>query len=269
MATHHYSNKAVIITGASSGIGRQLALQLSEQGAWLSLAARDIKRLDEVANQCRDRGARVLAVPTDVSQKGQCQTLIERTAAEYKKIDTLINNAGITMWARFDEIQDLGMLEKIMQVNYFGSVYCTHFALPHLRKSKGQIVGVSSLTGKTGVPTRSGYSASKHAMAGFFDSLRIELEEFGVSVTMIYPGFVASEVRNRAFGADGEPLGQSPVQESNVMSPDTCARMIIAAATKRKRELVMTFRGKFGLWLKLVSPAIVDRIARKAITKGR
>ena len=264
-----FRENVVVITGASSGIGRELAFQLADQGAWLSLAARNAERLEAAAAQCRERGGKALVVPTDVSQQSQCRNLIERTVAEYHRIDTLINNAGITMWARFEEIQDLSLLEWIIQVNYLGSLYCTYYALPYLKQTKGRIVGVSSLTGKTGVPTRSGYAASKHAMAGFFDSLRIELADDGVSVTMIYPGFVATEARKRALGPDGKPLGESPVRESEIMTVETCARLIVQATARRKRELVMTSRGKLGQWMKLIAPGLVDDIARKAIEKGR
>ena len=269
MNKSHFFQKAVIITGASAGIGRELALMLAEQGAWLALAARNAERLEEVAAQCRQRGGKAVVVPTDVTEQSQCRNLIERTLAEYSRIDVLINNAGISMWARFDEIADLSLIEQIMRVNYFGSVYCTHYALPFLKETQGRIVGISSLTGKTGVPTRSGYAASKHAMAGFFDTLRIELADYGVSVTMIYPGFVATEVRQRAFAKDGKPLGISPVREDEVMTVETCARLIVQAAAQRKRELVMTLRGKLGMWLKLIAPGLVDRIARKAIEEGR
>ncbi|MCP4662177.1 MAG: SDR family oxidoreductase [bacterium] len=269
MASSTFLENVVVITGASAGIGRQAALQLADEGAHLSLAARHEEPLHEVADACRRRGGRALAVPTDVSDKDPCRRLIDRTIGEYGRLDTLINNAGITMWTRFDEIQDLGPIERIMQVNYFGSVYCTHYALPHLKKTRGRIVGISSLTGKTGVPTRTGYAASKHAMAGFFDSLRIELAESGVSVTMVYPGFVSTGIRERAFGPDGQPIERSPVRESEVMSSEECARWIVKAAAQRKRELIMTFRGKLGLWLKLISPGLVDRIAQRAIEKGR
>jgi len=269
MNKSHFLEKAVIITGASSGIGRELALMLAEQDAWLALAARNTEKLEEVAAQCRQRGGKAVAVPTDVSEQSQCRYLIERTVAEYSRIDVLINNAGISMWARFDEISDLSLIEQIMKVNYFGSVYCTHYALPFLKETQGRIVGISSLTGKTGVPTRSGYAASKHAMAGFFDTLRIELADYGVSVTMIYPGFVATEVRQRAFAMDGKPLEISPVREDEIMTVETCARLIVQAAAQRKREVVMTLRGKLGMWLKLIAPGLVDRIARKAIEEGR
>jgi short-subunit dehydrogenase len=260
-----FTDNTVIVTGASAGIGRQLALQLASQGARLALAARSVDKLEGIAEQCRQRGAHVLAVPTDVAQQQQCRNLIEEAVKEYGSIDTLINNAGISMWARFEEIENLALLENIMRVNYFGSMYCTYYALSYLKKSRGRIVGISSLTGKAGVPTRTGYAASKHAMAGFFDSLRIELANYGVSVTMIYPGFVATEVRKRAWGADGKPLEGSPLNETEVMTPESCAKLILKAAAQRKRELVMTRRGRIGLWLKLIAPRLVDRMASKAI----
>jgi short-subunit dehydrogenase len=269
MSENGFKDNVVIVTGASAGIGRELALQLAEQGAWLVLASRDGERLDELAGVCRERGGKALAVPTDVSQQEQCKNLTEQCVKEYGRIDTLINNAGITMFAPFDQVKDLSLVERIMQVNYFGSVYCTHYALPNLKESKGRIVGVSSLTGKTGVPTRTAYAASKHAMAGFFDSLRIELSGSGVTVTMVYPGFVATEVRQRALGADGKPIGLSHAKESEMMTAETCAGLIVGAVAKRKRELVMTFKGKLGLWLKLIAPGLIDNITRKAIERGK
>jgi short-subunit dehydrogenase len=269
MTNSHFLDKAVIIAGASDGIGRELALMLAEQGAWLSLAARNTEKLQEAAGRCRRRGGNAVMIPTDVAEQSQCKDLIERTVSAYGRIDVLINNAGISMWARFDEIPDLSLIERIMRVNYFGSVYCTHYALPYLKETQGRIIGISSLTGRTGVPTRSGYAASKHAMAGFFDTLRIELADYGATVTMIYPGFVATEVRQRAFAMDGKPLGLSPVREDEVMTVETCARLIVQAAAQRKRELVMTLQGKLGMLLKPIAPALVDRMARKAIEKGR
>lgn len=261
-----FHEKVVIITGASSGIGKALALQLATQGAWLVLAARDVKRLQIVANECEANDALAQVIATDVSVQEQCKNLIQQTIAVYGRIDVLINNAGLTMWAKFEDVEDFSIMQKIMEVNYYGSVYCTHYALPHLKKSKGLLVGVSSLTGKTGVPTRTLYAASKHAMAGFFDSLRIELTDTGVGVTMIYPGLVATEVRERALGADGQPLQQSHLNEKSIMSAETCAKIIIKALTKRQREVVMTGRGKIGLWLKLIAPKLVDNLAQKTIS---
>lgn len=264
-----FKENVVLITGASSGIGKVLAFQLAKQGVSLSLAARDIKRLDEVTEECKSLGTKVISVQTDVTDKEQCKNLIEKTVSEFGRIDTLINNAGISMSVKFEEIKDLDVFGKIMDVNYLGGVYCTYYALPYLKKSKGRIVGISSLTGLVGVPTRTGYAASKHAMRGFNDSLRIELMNTGVSVTMIYPGFVTSEVRERALGIDGNPVGRSHLDESKIMSTEECARQIINAAAKRKRELVMTAKGKLGLWIKLIAPKLIDRTSLKTIEKGR
>ncbi|MFY9825853.1 MAG: SDR family oxidoreductase [Thermoanaerobaculia bacterium] len=262
-------DNAVLLTGASRGIGREMALQLAAQGARLALSAREAGPLEAVAAECRALGATAVAVASDVAEEAQCGKLVRDAVAALGGLDTLINNAGIGMWARFDEVADLSIFDRLMRINYLGSVYCTWHALPHLKRSRGRIVGVSSLTGKTGVPKRTGYAASKHAMTGFFDSLRIELAGSGVTVTMVYPGFVATEIRERAFGGDGRPLGQSPVREAEVMTAETCARLTLAAAARRRRELVMTRRGRLGLWLKLLSPGLVDRIARRAIEQGR
>ena len=271
MNDHFYQDKVVVITGASSGIGKELAFRLAAQGAWLSLAGRDATRLEAARAECLRRGAQAqaLAVPTDVAEQSQCEALIRKTVETYQRIDVLVNNAGISMWANFEDLQSLDMLEKIMRVNYLGSAYCTYYALPYLKQSKGQIVGVSSLAGKNGIPTRSGYAASKHAMTGFFDSLRIELAPYGVSVTMIYPGFVTTEIRKLAFAASGEALEKSPVRENEVMTVEECVEIMLKAMVKRKREVVMTLRGKAGLWLKLIAPGMVDRVALQAIKKGR
>jgi len=262
-------NNVIIITGASAGIGKELTLQLAPQKTRLVLAARSHEQLEKVAATCRELGAQTLCVQTDVANRAQCENLIEQTIKAFGRIDVLVNNAGMSMWAEFQTIQDISVFEKLMQVNYLGSVYPTFYALPHLLESKGRIVAVSSLTGKNGVPTRTGYAASKHALVGFFDSLRIELDDTGVSVTMIYPGFVKSQVRKRALGADGQPLGASKLDEEKIMPVDVCVRRMIRAIEKRDRELLMTTKAKIGLWLKLISPKLVDKIAKKSIQTGR
>lgn len=264
-----FRDNVVVITGGSSGIGREIAYQLSAQGASLVLAAREPALLGAVADECRRRGARAIEVPTDVAVESQCKTLIERAVAEFGRIDTLINNAGISMHARFDELDKVEPIERIMRINYLGSVYCTHYALPHLKKSRGRIVAISSLAGKIGVPMRSAYAGSKHAMAGFFDSLRLELLGEGVSVTVIYPGFVDTEIATRAVGPGGKPLGQRPVPISSQMSADECARQTIAAAGSRRRDLIMTTQAKIGLWLKVVAPRVIDRMTIRAIERRR
>ncbi len=269
MPENAFKENVVVLTGASSGIGRAVALKLAAQGAWLALAARRTDELKSLADECRQLGGRCMYVTTDVTSQADCQKLVDGAVQEFRRVDTLINNAGVTMWARFDELQTLEPLHTIMETNYFGSVYCTHAALPHLKKSRGRIVQISSLTGKAGVPTRSGYAASKHAMVGFFDSLRIELADSGVTVTSVYPDFVRSEARGRAFGKDGKPIGASPVHEDKIMTTEECASLIINAAARRKRDEILGLRGKVGQWLLLIAPGLVDRIALNAIQKGR
>jgi len=262
-------DNVVVITGASKGIGAELARQLAAKGAKLLLAARSEKELEEVAADCKKAGASVVTVKADVTNERDCQAIVAGAMVAYGRLDMLVNNAGATMWARFEDIEDMEILRRIMDVNYMGAVYCTKHALPLLKQSKGLIVGISSLAGRTGVPTRTGYSAAKHAMTGFFDSLRIELEDSGVAVTMIYPGFVATGIRENATGPDGKPILVSPVKEGEVMSVEDCARRIVTAMERREREVVMTARGKIGLILKVFAPSLIDRIAKRAVEKGR
>ena len=269
MAESVFRDNVVVITGASAGIGLEIARMLAERGASLVLAARNPAILADAAEKCRALGARVLALPTDVADREQCRELIEKTVAEFGRIDTLINNAGISMHARFDELHDIEAVERITAINYFGSVYCTWYALPYLKKTKGRLVAISSLTGKNGVPTRTLYSGTKHAMAGFFDSLRIELKDEGVSVTVIYPGFVATDIAQRALGPDGKPLGTRPVNKNAIMTVEECARQTIAAIAERRREVIMTRRARIGMLAKAIWPDLVDRIAERGIKKGR
>jgi short-subunit dehydrogenase len=265
MKNEPFRENVTVITGASYGIGRELALQLADQGAWLALAARSADKLEEISQQCVERGGKSVVFPTDVGEQDQCRNLIERAVAAYGRVDTLINNAGFGLAARFDELEDLTLFEKVIQVNFYGSVYCTHYALPYLRKTRGRLVGVSSLRGKFPSSRADGYGPSKHAMAGFFDSLRIEIANSGVSVTMIYPGWVSTGISSRALKANGEPRGEIVDQEIGAMPVDVCARQIIRAAASRKREVVMTLQGKLGLWLRLIAPGIVDRSVRKSM----
>ncbi len=264
-----FKGEVVVVTGGSRGLGLEIAHAFGQAGAKVVITARREQWLNEAESFLKDQGIAVDAMICDVADATSVEQMVQQIIEKNNKIDVLVNNAGITMWGNFDAINDLGILDQIMRVNYLGSMYCTHYALPHLKQTKGLIVGVSSLAGKSGVPTRSGYAASKHAMTGFFDSLRIELEPFGVSVTMIYPGFVASQVRARALGPDGKPLVSSPVREGQVMPVEKCAQIMVSAMTKRKREEVMTLRGKLGQWLKLIAPGLVDRIASQAIKAGR
>jgi short-subunit dehydrogenase len=257
--------RRIILTGASEGIGRALALELAARGARVALAARDRHRLETLAQECRARGGETLAIPTDVTSEQDLEWLVTETVKSFGGVDVVIHNAGITMWSRFDALTDLAIFERLMEVNYLAPVRLTAQALPHLKQSRGLLVAVASLAGLTGVPERSGYAASKHAMIGFFDSLRIELAGSGVDVTVVAPDFVVSEIHKRAIGPDGEPLGSSPMMQSKIMTAEECAQRIVHAIGKRQRMLLMSMRGKWGRWLKLVAPGVIDRIAARAI----
>lgn len=264
-----FAGKVVVLTGASQGIGHALALALARQRPRLVLAARDATRLAEVASECDALGAESIPVPTDVANFEECRFLIEGAAATFGRIDCLVNNAGIGMIARFDEVQDLEAYERVIRVNYLSCVHLTHHALPHLKKAHGLIVAVASLAGLTGVPTRTAYAASKHAVIGFFDSLRVELIGTGVDVTIVAPDFVVSQIHKRAIGADGKPVGRTPMQEGRIMSTERCAELILAAMEKRQRLAILSLRGKLGRFVRLVAPGLIDRIALKAVREGR
>jgi short-subunit dehydrogenase len=264
-----YAGKVVVVTGASQGIGKALCLELAGQRPRLALAARDAAALESVAVACRSRGAEALVVPTDVADEAACRSLVEKTVAAFSALDVLVNNAGMGMLARLEDVTDLSLYERLMRVNYLGSVYPTAYALPHLKRSRGQIVAVSSLAGLSGVPMRTAYAATKHAQVGFFDSLRVELRESGVSVTVIAPYFVQSEIRKRSPGPDGRTVEASPVREDEVMSAGECARLVVRAMERRQRMLVMSFKGKLGRWAKLVAPGLVDRIAAETVRRGK
>lgn len=269
MSDSRFQRKVVIVTGASSGIGAELARQFAAAGARLVLAARDVARLEQVAAECRTRGAEVLIVATDVGQEASCQALMSQAADHFGAIDILVNNAGLGASGPFDAITDLTIFERLMRVNFLGSVWCTAYALPHLKRSQGQVVAISSLTGLAGVPKRTAYAATKHAVAGFFDSLRIELQGSGVAVTVIYPGFVFSEINQHALSPDGTPYGDRAFKRTSAesMQTDECGRQILRAIAGRKRDLVMTWRGKLGRIVKLISPTLVDIMARRAIER--
>ncbi|HET7203715.1 MAG TPA: SDR family oxidoreductase [Steroidobacteraceae bacterium] len=264
-----FSNLVAIVTGASEGIGRALCLELAPQRPRLVIAARNRERLESLAEECRRLGAKVLVVPTDVTDEGSCRALIDAAVAQFGGIDVLVNNAGGTMWTRLDEVADLSIYERLMRLNYLGSVYPTFHALPHLKRARGRLVAVSSMAGLIGVPTRTGYAASKHAVVGFFDSLRVEVADAGVSVTVVCPDFVVSEIHKRALGPDGRPLGDNPMAKSTIMSAQECARLMIEAIERRERLLVTSRRGKFARWLKLLAPGRIDAMAAKAIREKK
>jgi short-subunit dehydrogenase len=263
-----FEGKVTIITGGSRGIGRELAYQLADQGAWLSLAARGAARLESAAAQCRKRGGKAVAVPTDVGEPAQCQSLVAQTVKEYGRIDMLINNAGISAWGKVEEMQTPTVLEQIMKVNYLGSAYCTFYALPYLKQARGRIVGICSLAGKKGLPALSGYAASKHAMVGFFDALRVEVADYGVSVTIVYPDSVATGSDSSQSDASDQ-ASASKSKTDGTMSAKACAQLVLRAAVQRRREVIATSRGKILLGLNFFMPGLVDRIARKTVEQSR
>lgn len=265
-----FRDRAVLITGASEGIGRALALELAKQGAWLGLVARGEARLRGLAVECESMGAKALALPADVTDPEACRRAVEACAAGFGRLDVLVNNAGGSMWSRFEEMEDPGAAaEQLLKLNYLSALWCTQAALPHLRKTRGLLVAVASVAGFSGVPTRTLYSASKHAMVGFFESLRIELMGSGVDVSIVAPDFVVTGLHERALGADGKPIGTGRLDARKVMGPEACAKLMVKAMGKRQRLLVTSARGKFGRWLKLIAPRAVDGIARRAVAKRR
>ena len=261
------SRRVIVVTGASDGIGAEMARQWAVGGAGvaLMLAARSADKLEAVAAQCRALGAEARVQRCDVSVQAECIALVEAAVTAFGRIDMLVNNAGMSAHARFDEVADLGWYETLMRTNHWSAVWCTHAALPHLKRSRGHIVATASLAGLVGVPGRTAYSATKFAMAGFFEALRTELAGDGISVTLAYPGVVATETRRRGFNAEGRAAGRSGLDEAGAMRVETCARLIVEAAEARRREVVMTARGKVGRWLKLVVPGLVDRMAIAAL----
>lgn len=262
--------KIIVVTGASEGIGAEIALQLASahrSGAGLVLAARKMEALQAVARGCEALSAQTLCVRTDVGVRADCTALIEQTLAKFGHIDALINNAGISAQALLQDVpaDKLNWYEDVMRINYWGSVWTTHAALPALLQSKGSIVAVSSLAGLAGVPGRTAYSASKFAMTGFFEALRVELKAQGVSVTTAYPGVVLTQIRQHGMDAHGNALGSSGLKEEGAMTVQECARLIIQGMNQRKREVVMTGIGKLGRWLKLIAPGMVENLTLNAV----
>jgi short-subunit dehydrogenase len=269
MGREGFGDKVVIITGASSGIGEALAYQLARAGALLALAARSAERLETVADECRRLGAKAVSIPMDVGDEGQCKALVAATVAAYGRIDALVNNAGFGVGARFASLSSLALFVEVLNTNFLGSVYCTYYALPHLKESRGRIVAVSSVAAKVPLPYFSSYTASKYAMNGFFDSIRMELADSGVSVTTICPDFVATRFSENVRNADGRPRGlDAKGYSGKTMTARECARRIVEAAAARRREVTLSFRGKLAPWIMLLAPGVFDKVAMKVVRKS-
>ncbi len=255
-------DKVVVITGASSGIGKALAEAALNFGAKVAVCARNEQKLKDAFNN----NTALHYVAADVSKEADCQKFIESVLQKWGRIDVLINNAGITMRALFEDA-DLSVIRELMDINFWGTVYCTKYALPSIRKHKGVIVGVSSIAGYRGLPARTGYSASKFAMQGFLEALRTELLHTGAHVMWVSPGFTTSNIRNVARSASGEMQGETPLDEGKLMSAEQCAAIILNAVVKRKRTVVMTGQGKLTVWMNRLLAGVADKLVYKHFLK--
>jgi len=247
-----FENKVIVITGASSGIGAALGKIALEQGAKIAVCARDLRKLQTAFPP----GDNILTFQADVSREEDCRNFIETVVQKWGRVDVLINNAGISMRALFEDA-DLNVLRELMDINFWGAVYCTKFALASIRENRGVILGVSSVAGYRGLPGRTGYSASKFALQGFLESLRTELLHTGVHVMWVSPGFTSSNIRNVAKGADGKAQKETPLEENKLMSAEVCAKKILDAVARRKRTLVMTTQGKLAVTLAKFFPSSI------------
>lgn len=252
----NFKDKVIIVTGASSGIGLALARTASNAGGKVVLAARSIEKLTELSKSLPTSS---LAIKCDVSIESDCHELITQSIAKFGRIDILINNAGQSMRALFDDV-DLRVIHQLMDVNFWGTVNCTKYALPYIQASHGSIVGISSVAGIHGLPARTGYSASKYAMQGFLETIRIENMYKNVHVMIACPGFTESNVRFAALTANGTNQGESPRNEVGMMSADRVAEIILKGIEKRKRLLLMEFQGRATHFIKKFTPAWLDRM---------
>ncbi len=260
-----FNNKVVVITGGSEGIGKALVDIFLASGAKVATCARNYDKLYQM--QSNYPGKPLLIHTTDVSKENECRLFIELVVKTYGTIDILINNAGISMRSLFNEVE-LDTIRKVMDVNFWGSVYCTKFALPYIIKNKGSVVGISSIAGFRGLPGRSGYSASKFAVNGWLEAIRTELLDSGVNVMWVCPGFTASNIRNAALNSSGESHGETPMDEKSMMSSEECAVFILQAIEKRKRTLVLTFTGKRTVFMNKFFPNLADKLVRKFFYKN-
>lgn len=262
-------NKVVVITGASSGIGRALAEEMAKRGADLVLGARQYVTLCEITAELQQKhNVKALAIQADVTKEEDCKSLIDQAVLTFGKIDVLINNAGLSMRALFKDV-DLAVLKNLMDVNFWGTVYCTKYALPEILKTEGSVVAVSSIAGYRGLPGRTGYSSSKFAMNGFMECLRTELLRTGVHVMVACPGFTTSNIRVAALAQDGQAHGETSMEEGKMMSAEEVAIRICDGIEQRKRTLIMTRQGKLAVWVNKLFPKFADKKVFELFTKEK
>lgn len=260
-----YKDKVIIVTGASSGIGLASATRFASLGAKVVLAARSLDKLEKIAEEINEKfnsqqsTSKVLCIKTDVTKEEDCKNLIEQTVSYFGKIDVLVNNAGISMRAVFKDM-DLKVMRALMDTNFWGTVYCTKYALPYLLETKGSVVGVISTAGYVGLPARTAYSASKFAVRGFLETLRIEHLYDDLHVMIFAPGFTTSNIRNVALSADGTPQGETPRNENRMMSAERVARIMARGIYKRKTHMVLTPMGKAALFASRQLPRVTDKM---------
>jgi short-subunit dehydrogenase len=269
MKEQPFFNQVVIITGASSGIGRAMALQLAGQGAKLVLAARRVDLLERVAAECRQLGTEALPVQTDISDEAQCRSLVERTIEKFGRLDLLVNNAGLAVIAIFEDLPDLHLFKHTMDVNFYGNVYCCYYAIPYLKRTRGRILAISSLGGKAALPYNSPYISSKYALHGFYDTLRMELMQYGVSVSVICPSWVVTGFHEAQMDKDGVSKGVRgrAIYGKKTMTAERCAQISLRAAYRRRREVLMG-PGHLASWLKLLAPGFLDWFAVNVFLKS-
>jgi short-subunit dehydrogenase len=260
-----FENKIVVVTGGSEGIGKALVDAFLHAGAKVATCGRNYDKLYQL--QSSHAGMPLLIHTADVSKETDCRNFIEEVIRTFGTIDILINNAGISMRSIVSEVE-LDTIRKVMDINFWGTVYCTKFALPYIIQNKGTVVGVSSIAGYRGLPGRSGYSASKFAVNGWLEALRTELLESGTNVMWVCPGFTTSNIRNVALNKEGKSHGESPMDEGKMMSAEECAQHILSAIEKRKRTLVLTFTGKQTVFMNRFFPSLADKLVRKFFFKN-
>lgn len=259
-------DKVVIITGGSSGIGKALAFEFGRKGSRVMITGRNKADLEDTVQELRQHGIDAAGFNGDVSVEEDNRRMAGEVVRQFGKIDVLINNAGISMRALFEEV-DLEVVQKVMDINFFGVLKATKYCLPEIVKNKGSVVGISSIAGFIGLPGRTGYSASKFALNGFLEVLRLEYMKKGVHVLTACPGFTASNIRKRALTKDGSAQNDSPRNESNMMSAEECARHIYKATVKRKRHLILTTEGKLAVFLNKWWPSLADKIVYNEMAK--
>ena len=263
--TNFYKDKVIIVTGASSGIGLASVRNFASLGAKVVLAARSIEKLEKIAEELNNRFAahnsQLIAhcIKTDVTKEEDCKNLIEKTIETFGKIDILVNNAGISMRAVFKDM-DLSVMRSLMDTNFWGTVFCTKYALPYLLETNGTLVGVISTAGYVGLPARTAYSASKFAVRGFLETLRIEHLYDGLHVMVFAPGFTTSNIRNVALTADGTPQGETPRKEEKMMSAERVARILARGIARRRAQMVLTPLGKATLFASRNMPRVTDKV---------